>query len=126
LRFFRYRLLPEATIEGVVMTTSATKPLPPPEVKWDRHMILALVKQRGMTLSGIAADAGLEASACRHGIAMRNRRGAEAIAAALGMSFKTLFPDYHNRGHNSEANLSLKQGQKSRPKALENLDGQAA
>jgi Ner family transcriptional regulator len=89
-------------------------------------MILALVKQRGMTLSGIAADAGLEASACRHGIAMRNRRGAEAIAAALGMPFKILFPDYHNRGHNSDANLSLKKPSKSRPNASENIDERAA
>lgn len=99
---------------------------PPPEVDWDRHMILALVRQRGMTLSGIAEDAGLEGSACRHGIARRNRRGAEAIASALGIAFETLFPGYHSRGHNSDANLSLKKPGKSRPKAENVVDGRAA
>ena len=46
-----------------------------PEVIWDRHTILAEIRRRGMTLSGIAEDAGLEGSACRHGIARRNRNG---------------------------------------------------
>lgn len=97
-----------------------------PEVIWDRHTILAEIKRRGMTLSGIAEDAGLEGSACRHGIARRNRNGAQAIAAALGIPFDTLFPGYHARGHNSDANLSLKQGGSSRQNVTQSADGKAA
>lgn len=97
-----------------------------PDVVWDRHTILAEVRRRGMTLSGIAEDAGLEGSACRHGIARRNRNGAKAIAAALGISFDTLFPDYHERGHNSEANLSLKTRVSSRQKDTPAVDEKAA
>lgn len=108
------------------MAALAKQVSPPPEVKWDRHMILALVRQRGMTLSGISKDAGLESSACRHGVARRNRRGAEAIAAALGMPFDILFPDYHGRGHNSDANLSLKKPRKSRQNSTNVVDGDAA
>jgi Ner family transcriptional regulator len=108
------------------MAKPAKQVAPPPEVKWDRHLILALVRQRGMTLSGIAEDAGLEGSACRHGIARRNRRGARAIADALGMPFDTLFPDYHERGHNSDANVSLKSASKSRQNSPVAIDDRAA
>lgn len=97
-----------------------------PELIWDRNLILALIRQRGMTLSGIAEDAGLEGSVCRHGIAGRNRRGAQAIADALGIKFETLFPDYHSRGHNSDANLSLKKQQESRPNSKNVVDGRVA
>ncbi|MEO2038164.1 MAG: helix-turn-helix domain-containing protein [Martelella sp.] len=93
---------------------------------WDRHEILAEIRRRGMTLSGIAEDAGLEASACRHGIARRNRKGAVAIADALGIPFETLFPGYHARGHNSDANLSLKKRRASRQNDTRNADQNAA
>lgn len=92
----------------------------------DRHDILALIRRRGMTLSGIAQDAGLEGSACRHGIARRNRNGAIAIAEALGIPFDRLFPGYHARGHNSDANLSLKNQDSSRQKRPSNVDERAA
>lgn len=97
-----------------------------PEVVWDRHTILAEIRRRGMTLSGIAQDAGLEGSAARHGIARRNRNGAMAIAAALGIPFDVLFPGYHPRGHNSDANLSLKQRDPSRQNVSPSMDGKAA
>ncbi len=92
----------------------------------DRYDILALIKRRGMTLSGIAEDAGLEGSACRHGIARRNRNGAIAIAEALGIAFDRLFPGYHARGHNSEANLSLKNRDSSRQNVTPAVDEKAA
>ena len=101
-----------------------TQQLPAPV--WDRHTILAEIRRRGMTLSGIAEDAGLEGSACRHGIARRNRNGALAIAAALGFPFDTLFPDYHARGHNSDANLSLNRRPPSRQNDVPSADGKAA
>lgn len=92
----------------------------------DRYDILAEVKRRGMTLSGIASDAGYDPSVCRHGIARRNRKGAQAIADALGISFDRLFPGYHARGHNSDANLSLKNRDSSRQKRPSNVDERAA
>ena len=85
--------------------------------KPDRHDILAEVRRRGMTLSGIARDAGLDESAVRHGIARRNRRGAMALAEALGMPFESLFPGYKSYAHDSDANLSLKQPALPRKKA---------
>lgn len=97
-----------------------------PDFTWDRFTILAEIKRRGMSLSGIARDAGLEGSAARHGIARRNRNGAIAIAAALGIPFKILFPGYHPRGHNSEANLSLKKGAPSRQNVSPSVDEKAA
>ena len=108
-------------IEGTTMTKSKL-----PDVVWDRHTILAEIKRRGMSLSGIAQDAGLEGSACRHGIARRNRNGARAIADALGIPFDTLFPGYHARGHNSDANLSLKKPAPSRQNEPSSVDGKAA
>lgn len=108
------------------MTNPAKAKAKLPELVWDRNLILALVRQRGMTLTGIAKDAGIEGSACRHGIAGRNRRGAQAIADALGVPFATLFPDYHNRGHNSDSNLSLKTAVKSRQNSTNIADGKAA
>lgn len=93
---------------------------------WDRHEILAEVRRRGMSLSGISKDAGLEASACRHGIARRNRKGAVAIAEALGILFNDLFPGYHARGHNSDANLSLKKSRSSRQNDTHRADQNAA
>jgi Ner family transcriptional regulator len=97
-----------------------------PNVIHDRHSLYAEIKRRGMTLTGIAQDAGLEGSIVRHGIDRRNRTGAEAIAAALGWSFEYAFPDYHNRGHNSDANLSLKKAKESRQNSTNVVDGRAA
>lgn len=71
---------------------------------WDRHAINAEVRRRGMTLTGIAKDAGLYASACRQGIIGLSRPGAEAIAAALDIPFRELFPTLYTRGRHDESN----------------------
>jgi Ner family transcriptional regulator len=92
----------------------------------DRYDVLAEVKRRGMSLSGIAEDNGYEASVCRHGIARRNYKGAKAIADALGEPISRLFPGYHPRGHNSDANASLKKGSASRQKDGGSVDERAA
>ena len=92
----------------------------------DRHDILALVRRRGMTLSGIARDAGYTPSVTAHGIARRNLNGARIVAKALGIPFERLFPGYQNFAHNSEANLSLKGSDSSRQKGRVAGDGKAA
>jgi Ner family transcriptional regulator len=70
--------------------------------KWDRHSIKAEIHRRGMTLSGIAEDAGLSVSACGHGLTGASRPGAEAIASALGIPFRELFPDSYSKGRHAE------------------------
>ncbi|UDL90351.1 helix-turn-helix domain-containing protein [Mesorhizobium sp. PAMC28654] len=69
---------------------------------WDRHAINAELRRRGMTLTGIAKDAGLYSSACRQGIIGSSRTGAEAIAAALDIPFRTLFPTLYTRGRHND------------------------
>lgn len=66
--------------------------------EWDRHAIKAEVHRRGMTLTGIAVDAGLHPSTCRQGLLGCNRRGAIAIADALGIPFEELFPTSYTLG----------------------------
>ncbi len=92
----------------------------------DKHDILALVRRRGMSLSGIARDAGRHPSVCAHGIARRNMNGAKIIADALGIDFERLFPGYRNYAHNSDANLSLKNQDSSRQKRPSHVDERAA
>ncbi|MCF1744658.1 helix-turn-helix domain-containing protein [Paradevosia shaoguanensis] len=75
---------------------------------WDRHAIKAEVHRRGMTLTGIAKDAGLDQAACRHGLLGSHRKGAEAIAAALKLPFRELFPDSYTRGAHNERQTSRK------------------
>lgn len=82
------------------------------ETVWDRHAINAEVRRQGMTLTGIARDAGLHESSCRQGIIGYNRRGAQAIADALGIHFRVLFPDLYSRGRHDE--------KKSSPNSSEN------
>lgn len=85
---------------------------------WDRHAINAEIRRRGMTLTGIAEDAGLYSSACRQGIIGMSRPGAEAIAKALDIPFRVLFPDSYSRGRHNEgqntrnagSNTSAKRG----------------
>ncbi len=70
----------------------------PEGMVWDRHAINAEVRRRGMTLTGIAVDAGLHESSCRQGVIGCNRRGAQAIADALGIPFEELFPSTYTQG----------------------------
>lgn len=88
----------------------------PEGMVWDRHAINAEVRRRGMTLTGIALDAGLHESTCRQGVIGCNRRGAQAIADALGIPFEELFPTTYTQGRfhkqqstrNTRANGSAK------------------
>jgi Ner family transcriptional regulator len=77
--------------------------------KWDRHSINAEVRRQGMTLTGIALDAGLSEAACRQGMLGSNRKGAEAIAAAINVPFRELFPDSYTRGRHAEERAKRKQ-----------------
>lgn len=90
---------------------------------WDRHAINAEIRRRGMTLTGIARDAGLYDSACRQGIIGLSRPGAEAIAAALGLPFRELFPDLYTRGRHDEGKLSPKGAPETSAKIALNSDG---
>lgn len=94
----------------------------PNKVEWDRHAINAEVRRRGMTLTGIALDAGLSESACRQGIIGYNRRGAEAIANALGIPFRELFPDSYTRGRHNERKTTLNDRSDERAKRQGSAD----
>lgn len=74
--------------------------------KWDRVEIRAELARRGLTLTGIARDANLYDSACRQGIIGASRAGAEAIASALGVPFREMFPDSYTRGRHDEGKLN--------------------
>lgn len=80
---------------------------------WDRHAIKAEVGRKGLTLTAIAKLAGLEPSIVRHGLRGGNRRGAEAIAEALGIPFRELFPDSYLRGLASEIEPNRLRGRRT-------------
>ncbi len=65
--------------------------------KWDSHAIKAELARRGYTLTGLALDNGLYASACRQGLMGGSRAGAELIAKVLKVPFRELFPDQYLR-----------------------------
>ncbi|MBW8320041.1 unnamed protein product [Ciceribacter sp. T2.26MG-112.2] len=90
--------------------------------KWDRHQINAEIRRRGMTLTGIARDAGLYDSACRAGIIGASRAGAEAIAKALDVPFRELFPDSYTRGRHDEGKDSSNERCNERAKARGGVD----
>ena len=74
--------------------------------KWDRAAIKTELLRQNKTLTGIAKDAGLYASACRQGIIGASRPGAEAIATALGVPFREMFPDSYTRGRHDQEKTS--------------------
>lgn len=89
--------------------------------KWDRAAIKDELLRQNKTLTGIARDAGLYDSACRAGIIGASRAGAEAIARALGVDFREMFPDSYTLGRhdrddtssNKSCNTSAKKSSKS-------------
>lgn len=89
---------------------------------WDRHAILAEVRRRGMTLTGIAIDAGMYSSACRQGLLGTSRPGAEAIARALGIPFRELFPTAYTRGRHDETRANNNARRNASPKTQSALD----
>ncbi|CAN7162866.1 helix-turn-helix domain-containing protein [Mesorhizobium amorphae] len=90
---------------------------------WDRHAINAEIRRRGMNLTGIALDAGLYASACRQGIIGLSRPGAEAIATALDIPFRTLFPTLYTRGRHNEGKSNRNGSCSASAKAHAEIDG---
>lgn len=76
--------------------------------KWTRQTIKEELLRQGKTLTGIARDAGLGETACRQGFIGSNRRGAEAIAAALGVPFREMFPDSYTRGRHDAGETTSK------------------
>ena len=89
---------------------------------WDRHAINAEIRRKGMTLTGIARDANMYPSACRQGLMGLSRPGAEAIAAALGLPFRELFPTAYTRGRHDEAKSSSTAGHGGSAKVALSLD----
>ena len=89
--------------------------------KWDRAAIKAELLRQNKPLTGIAVDAGLYPSACRAAVLGASRPGAEALAKALGVPFREMFPDSytlgrHDRGDtssNPSGNTSAKKSSKS-------------
>lgn len=61
--------------------------------RWDRYAIRAELNRRGLTLTGLAIDNGLEPSACRTALLRPNSDGEKVIAKALGQLPETLWPD---------------------------------
>ena len=94
--------------------------------KWDRHAIRAEVHRKGLTLTGIAKDAGLAENACRRALLGMSRPGAEALAAALEVPFRTLFPDQYSRGRHNEGESDRNERTKASAKAAPPADGKAA
>jgi lambda repressor-like predicted transcriptional regulator len=74
--------------------------------KWDRPAIKKALLDKGLTLTGIALDAGLYASACRAGLIGASRPGAEAIAKALGVPFREMFPDSYTLGRHDACDIT--------------------
>lgn len=95
---------------------------------WNRAAIKEELLRQNKTLTGIARDAGLYPAACRQGIIGASRPGAEALARALGVPFREMFPiDMYTRGrHDSEADTSLKRHGPSRQNDRSPVDGKAA
>ena len=94
--------------------------------KWDRAAIKAELLRQGKTLTGIARDAGLYDSACRAGIIGASRPGAEAIAKAIKIPFRELFPDSYTLGRHDSPEPSSKTKGKASQKDDGRADGKAA
>jgi len=90
------------------------------EKVWDRHSVVAEVKRRGETLTGIAKGEGLYDAACRQGVAGGSYAGAKAIAKFLGIPVRTLFPGLYTAQLAREdrtAKASASASQKRSPRA---------
>ncbi|MBX8800705.1 transcriptional regulator [Ochrobactrum sp. MR28] len=90
--------------------------------KWTRAKIKDELLRQNKTLTGIARDAGLYESACRQGIIGASRPGAEAIASALGVPFREMFPDQYTLGRHDKEDTSSKSRCNGRAKTLAKTD----
>ncbi len=80
------------------------------KTKWDQFAIKAEVHRRGLTLTGIARQANLYEGACRQGLLGNSQKGAQAIANALNVPFRELFPTQYASGrHNGNDGRRNKQ-----------------
>lgn len=91
--------------------------------KWDREAIKKELRAQNKTLTGIARDAGLYPSACRAGIIGASRPGAEAIATALGVPFREMFPDNYTLGRHNRTDSSSNKSCNTSAKSSPNSDG---
>lgn len=91
--------------------------------KWDRAAIKDELLRQNKTLTGIARDAGLYASACRAGIIGASRPGAEAIAKALGVPFREMFQDSYTLGRHNQPDTSSNKSCNTRAKKPSKTDG---
>ncbi|WP_440411073.1 helix-turn-helix domain-containing protein [Neorhizobium petrolearium] len=90
--------------------------------KWDRAAIKAELLRQNKTLTGIARDAGLYDSACRAGIIGASRPGAEAIAKALGVPFREMFPDAYTLGRHDSGETNSNQKRNASQKRSRSTD----
>lgn len=87
--------------------------------KWTPQTIREEVVRRNLTLRGIALAAELPEAACRQALHGINRKGADALAEALGIPFDTLFPEGFVQ---SRRQASVKRLQESRQKRGQHSD----
>ncbi|CDZ32173.1 Hypothetical protein NGAL_HAMBI1145_09440 [Neorhizobium galegae bv. officinalis] len=95
---------------------------------WTRQAIKDELLRQNKTLTGIARDAGLNETACRQGFIGSNRKGAEALAAALGVPFREMFPDSYTRGRHDAGETSSNpkpNASQKRAAAIDNARGVA-
>lgn len=92
-------------------------------VRWTADAIREEVRRRHLTLTGIARANDLPEDACRKALHGLSRRGADALADALGVPFDTLFPDGFVQ---SRRQASVKQLRESRQKHAGSADKTAA
>lgn len=90
--------------------------------KWDRKAIKDELLRQNKTLTGIARDAGLYDSACRAGMIGASRPGAEAIAAALGVPFREMFPDSYTLGRHDSVDTTSNAKPKASQKREASVD----
>ncbi len=94
------------------MTKGATKP--PSE--WDAEGIKAEIRRNNLTMAEIARRSDLPEHAVRRALKGLSRRGADAIADALGIPFDTLFPTGFIQSRSSHRKPSPNSPQESRQK----------
>ncbi|ADZ70084.1 helix-turn-helix domain-containing protein [Polymorphum gilvum] len=68
--------------------------------QWDRHTILAELRRRGMTLSGLAEIYGLSRGGTGNIWTRANEPTERAIADFLGEPVEALFPDRYPKRRN--------------------------
>ncbi|MBB3947255.1 lambda repressor-like predicted transcriptional regulator [Rhizobium skierniewicense] len=90
---------------------------------WTRAAIKDELLRQNKTLTGIARDAGLYDSACRAGVIGASRPGAEAVAKALGVPFREMFPDIYTLGRHNRPDTSSNKSCNTSAKKSSKTDG---